>query len=158
MLKTPRPVVSREEYVLGTMKRAFPSGHWVEEQMDGGRMEEVEPPPDRPVSPPTLTIIGGTKYDEEALSVYLDELPPDTVLRVGAGRGVEMDVIDGRFTVIVSVPHQHLDKPAARKVNVEQVLGADISSPLLLVGTGERVKQAEAWLKRAKWDREVTRI
>jgi hypothetical protein len=108
--------------------------------------------------PPSLTIIGGTKYDEDELNEYLDGLHEETGLIVGDGRGAEVKAVDiwGSARIVQVDPDVYGKN--ARKVNVEQVLSYDPSSPLLLVGSGERVKQAEAWLKRANWPREVHRI
>jgi len=158
-----RIVLSREEYTLRSIERAFPSGEWVEKSsLDPERgsapMEDRGP---EGLPPLSITIIGGTKYDEDALESYL--LHSDaTHLIVGAGQGAEADAytwwddLNGDITKIV--PNPDVYGKNARKVNVEAVLSHDPTSPLLLVGSGERVKQAEAWLKRANWGREVIRI
>ena len=158
------------------METAFPSGEWGEEltEEDGpqgtaGRGETVEDseycaPLGKSIEPqsssvsPSLTIIGGTKYDEDELFLFLSSCDEHYV--VGAGRGAESEIaktyMEGEFTVVPLEPDVYGKN--ARKVNVEQVLSWDPTSPLLLVGSGERVKQAEAWLKRANWPREVHRI
>ena len=114
-----------------------------------------------PSSPPSLTIIGGTKYDEDALLAFVRNIPDETSIYVGDGRGAEAWVChtapDWISVTKIAVDHDVYGKNA-RKVNVEAVLCHDPTSPLLLVGSGERVKQAEAWLKRANWGREVIRI
>jgi hypothetical protein len=109
---------------------------------------------------PSLTIIGGTKYDEDALDENLSWYDGSCEwLIVGDGRGAEKHAIASWMRRVIHVhPRHDVYGKSARKVNVEAVLSYDPSSPLLLVGSGERVKQAEAWLKRANWPREVHRI
>jgi hypothetical protein len=123
--------------------------------------DEGVPDGSRDSASSSLTIIGGTKYDEDGLEHHL--LHSDaTHLIVGAGRGAEAYAIQWWADLNGDVSYVSLEPDvygkSARKVNVEQVLSYDPSSPLLLVGSGERVKQAEAWLKRANWPREVHRI
>lgn len=165
----PRQVLSREEYTLRQLERAFSSGEWLDnpassaetslptsrdsEVAQGNGGEEAVPGDSRDKRRPSLTIIGGTKYDEDALAYFLSQ-NPDTEIVTGAGRGVESS-LEGVTRIELS---PDLFGKSARKVNVEAVLSHDPTSPLLLVGDGERVKQARAWLKRANWPREVVEL
>ena len=160
MLKTRkrpvRPVVSRENYALQQIEQAFPGGEWV----DGAQEEEaevVEVPGCDPGgsgfeshTPLSVALIGGPKYNERSVQEYLAALPTDTTVYVGAGRGVEADLAKAEgLSVQVEVVDLEPDRfgKLARKLNVPQVLCVDISSPVVLVGAGERVKHARSWLK-----------
>jgi hypothetical protein len=111
-----------------------------------------------PAPAPSISIIGGTKYDEDALANHIEGLPQGTWIVVGDGRGAEKRATELAQLNVHLPPRPDVYGKSARKVNVEQVLSWDPTSPVLLVGNGERVKQAEAWLKRANWGREVHRI
>ena len=169
-----RPVVPREEYICRSIESAWPSGEWVEDSPDGedeggagtesvkGGQPEVraarESPPTDPMAPgrsPSLTIIGGTKYDEDALASHIRSLPPSTTVITGVGRGAEAFTAQLETNCFVVEKRDDLYGKKATTMNVEQVLSLDPTSPLLLVGTGERVKKAKEWLKRANWGREV---
>lgn len=168
-VRSRKSVLSREEYTLRSIERAFPSGEWVEVGVGGGDKRGLttahessgsEAPSlsgpaggSRPQNPPSITIIGGTKYDEDALAYWLYQNDGYEIV-TGAGRGVEA-ALEGVIRIDLETDVYGKN---ARKVNVEAVLCHDPTSPLLLVGSGERVKQAEAWLKRANWGREVHRI
>ncbi len=144
-----QPTVSRSEYTVRNIERAFPSGEWVEEPAGG-------PSPAREGldSPPALTVIGGTKYDEAALGLFFGHFfasyDPQVEIITGAGKGVEASI--EATTRIPNDPH------LGRKVNVEQVLCVDLDSPVLIVGSGERVKQAKSWLARTMSKREVIEL
>lgn len=180
-------MVSREEYILRALQTAFPTAQLVDasglEQIVGcgtetsingdvgpaeggsgqsgpGRSAEGVIP--SPPSSNSLTLIGGAKYDEDLLANYL--LHSNSIrLITGVGRGAESEAMPywvqelrGDAEVIEADPD--LFGKAARKVNVEQVLCADPNSPLLLVGDGERVKSARAWLRRTGSKREVIEL
>lgn len=159
MLKIPKSTtpVSRENYTLHQIKQVFPGGAWVDEpevsELEGESKLEAHG------NPPSIAIIGGTKYDSSALMEYLGGLPQGTTVYVGAGRGVESDLAkaDG-LTVQVEVVDVNPGRfgRLARKVNVPDVLVQDISSPVVLVGAGERVKQAQSWLKMFDGQRDET--
>jgi hypothetical protein len=185
-VKAKLPILSREVYVQRQVERAWPSGEWMDNELDrlgtpgqgaalpGEGIQADDGHLDRSAgsipapSPPSITsaervtqsvtIIGGTKYDEDAFRQYLDNLPEVTGLIVGEGRGGESKAVEiwgsARFVPLDKDRYGKL----ARKVNVEQVLSYDVSSPVVLVGNGERVKQARDWLKRANWDREVIEL
>lgn len=166
--KTVRPAVSREEYLLRNMMRAFPGGEWVDSEPEDEAPSEAhdlensaEAGCDSPPLPPSVALIGGPKYDEQSVQAYLETLPPDTIVYVGAGRGVEADLCRAE-DLPVSVQVLQLEPERfgkkARDVNVEQVLIQDLSSPVVLVGAGTRVKQAREWLGRAEWGREVVEL
>jgi hypothetical protein len=157
-----KPVVPREQYTLTAVRRAFPSGEWVQDRgeivppslgLAGESSEITEPPSAQAV----LTIIGGTKYDEDALAVFARE-HKTTCFIVGGGRGAESVLAKEAWDVEVIAPDPDRYGKSARKVNVEQVLCVDLDSPLLLVGSGERVKQAKDWLKRTRSKREVIEL
>lgn len=107
---------------------------------------------------PTLTVIGGTKYDEDALASHIRNLPPSTTVITGVGRGAEAFTAQLETNCFVVEKRDDLYGKKATTMNVEQVLSLDPTSPLLLVGTGERVKKAKEWLKRANWGREVIEL
>ena len=159
MLKRPRtvrPSVSREEYLLRNMMRAFPGGEWVDSTPEE-EAEVAEAPGCEPggrgfesLTPLSVALIGGQKYDAESVQAYLASLPAGTTVYVGAGRGVESDLRKAedcpvQVQVVDLEPDRYGKK--ARDVNVAQVLIQDITSPVVLVGAGERVKQARSWLK-----------
>lgn len=172
MLKTKkpaRPVVSREAYTLNQIEKVFPGGEWVDEQdsAPGGSMPVL---PKRgvevgevavPVTSPNLTIIGGSN---DALRHLLQERAPEKVI-VGTtmtGRGGEREAAELArelgIEVETRVPDVDLFGGKAASVNVELVLSTEIDSPLVLVGNGQRVKEAKSWLKRAQWPREVIQL
>lgn len=161
-----RPVVPREEYICRSIESAWPTGEWVEEDRSVGpgqtgsglSAEGVPCPGDEDAHTPSLTIIGGTKYDEDALKEHLRNLPPHTTVITGVGRGAEAFTAQVETNCFVVEKREDLYGKKATSLNVEQVLSLDPTSPLLLVGTGERVKQAKSWLARAKWGREVIEI
>ena len=164
------PTVSREEYTMRALEKAFPTGEWVQEVREAPAVSRANGEgtmgDGRHDSPASLTIIGGTKYDEDNLEGFLSNLPEETQVIVGAGRGSETWAAEW-WREVQFEPHNSVTKIApdpdrygksARKVNVEQVLSHDLSSPVLLVGTGERVKQAKEWLKRTLSKREVIEL
>lgn len=157
--KLVRPTVSREDYLLRNIERAFPGGEWVDEPQEReGEAEVAEVPGCEPggrgfesLTPPhSVAIIGGTKYDAKSVQDYLAGLPEGTTVYVGAGRGVESDL---RNADDCPLPVQVVDLDPdrygrkARDVNVPEVLIQDISSPVVLVGAGTRVTQARSWLR-----------
>jgi hypothetical protein len=158
-IQHPRPKVSREAYTLQSISRAWPDGTWVEELAP-----EVEGGPSQPdlqsvsSAPPSITIIGGETYDTAALNLFLfDEVAPDALVIVGAGRGVEADVYENSDDEVVLRIEADADLfgKKAMSVNVEQTISYDLTSTLVIVGNGTRAKQAKSWVKRAKWPREV---
>lgn len=141
------------------LERTFPDGQWVE-------TDEHAPDQSLPGSPasttvaerPALTVIGGTKFDEENLDAYLAELTfykPDVLLVTGSGRGVEKHVAEIAEEHGIDIDIIETD---SKKIEVEAVMAARVDSPVLLVGDGTRVKQARSWLARANWGREVTEL
>lgn len=160
MLRTPRSrtVISKERYTLQGVEAAFPGGEWVEDSPPrGDAVKEGVPVAGEPA--PSLTVIGGTKYDADALTEYLSALPEQATVYVGAGRGVESDLAksgDPRVHLVDLDPDRF--GKLARKVNVPDVLIQDIHSTVVLVGSGERVKTAQGWLSRARWGREVVEL
>ena len=155
---------------MRALERAFPTGEWVSESaLPQGRADSREGVPvlanAGTLAAPSLTIIGGTKYDEDELEKRLHDLvcvANIPLLVAGDGRGAErfalqMGVLWGIRTNPIPVDPDRYGK-LARKVNVEQVLSHDLTSPVLLVGGGERVKQAKAWLERMKLPREVIEL
>ena len=146
-----RQPVSREEYTLSSLERTFPTGHWVQQAADSTAPENYE-------QPLYVTVIGGQKYDKKLVHRRMPISDYNTKIVVGAGRGVESDLPKEYQDVVVVPVDQDRYGKNARKVNVEQVLSFAPTSPLLLVGNGERVKAARAWLKRANWGREVIEL
>jgi hypothetical protein len=155
-----RPLVNREVYTLQTTEQVFPGGEWVEEAP-----RETAPAPIAPVeegvAPPSsnLTIIGDTKKHLEDVLEYVYHHTPDRVIvgRLPSGRGAESTVAAYLLAHEVEVVYVDHDPDLYGKsdVNVEQVMSYDLTSPVLLVGNGTRVKTAKSWLARAEWDREV---
>ena len=145
----------------------FPGGEWVDEPHEK-EAEVVEVAGRDPVgrgfeSLPSLslTVIGGAN---DALRVLLTERAPARVI-LGTtfnGRGGEAAAAKLAEELGIEVetirPDADLFGAKAADVNVEQVLGADFASPLVLVGKGVRVKQARGWLARARWPREVVEL
>lgn len=170
-----RPIIPRDEYITTSIERAWPEGEWVNDQGQNGEAHDLAPESpsglkkvaeDSESPHPILTIIGGTKYDEGRLESFLSNMDERLTLVAGDGRGAEPWCLKW-WAVVQFEPwgqtHKISSDPdrfgkSARKVNVEQVLSYSPQSPVLLVGEGERVKQARAWLKRAKWGREVIEI
>ena len=168
-METPskKPLRTKERYILDSLLSVFQGGHWV----DDVPVQEILEEPENGSGDLTgayltssyLTVIGGQKYDRDefrlavARAAQLIHLPVKLV--VGEGRGIESSVAkeDPQGTVVITCDPDRFGKNA-RKVNVEQVLSFAPSSPLLLVGNGERVKAARAWLKRANWGREVIEL
>jgi hypothetical protein len=171
-----RPIRTKERYILDSLVSIFKGGHWVEDSVEslvspsqgetpkngGGGVPGLENGyGDRTETAGNyLTVVGSQKYEqggfEDELVCAIDELK--TVV-VGDGRGAESHVVKTFFDGVVQIPVDP-DRygKSARKVNVEEVLCYAIDSPLLLVGNGERVKQARAWLERTKSRREVTEL
>jgi hypothetical protein len=180
-----RPTVSKEQYTLSAVQRAWPSGEWVTEP--GSRNPDREGTSGSPkapgqfgdsqnradkrltgdsseqerILPPSLTIIGGTKYDEDALRAFIAERAP-SLIEAGCGRGAEAQAIEigkelGSMTNWFHYPRPELYGKRARIVNVDDVLN-NTSGTVLLVGGGERVKQAKDWLKRTRSKREVIEL
>jgi hypothetical protein len=158
-----RPTVSKEQYTLNAVQRAWPSGEWVtsvelvaSEKGESPAMQHEGGVNGGDEAPSSLTIIGGTKYDEDLLSQHVFGDSADTLI-VGVGRGAEAFVLEKMGAECIPLDPDRYGK-SARKVNVEQVLCADPDSPLLLVGSGERVKQAKDWLRRTRSKREVIEL
>lgn len=150
--RTPRAPRSRERYTLDSLASVFKGGAWVDDRP----ISEIDPE-EKVTSSAYITVVGGTKYEKTTISRYIAQAEATVV--VGAGRGVESDIAkDPGSDVIVLQPDVERYGKNARKVNVEQVLSFAPDSPLLLVGTGERVKQAHQWLNRARWPREVIEL
>lgn len=154
---------TREEYTLEQLAKHFPDGEWVTPQE--GEAEVVDALGRDPSgtgfespTPLSVAVIGGTKYDAASLLGYMRELPKGTTVYVGAGRGVESDLVKNSHElplqfVLVDVDEERFGKHA-RKVNVPEVLIQDLASPIILVGSGERVKQAQSWLKMVEGQRD----
>lgn len=173
---TKRPIRTKERYILDSLVSVFKGGHWVEEPVEtilsasgadpspnggegvsapeNGSCDRTDP---NPMGTAYITVIGGLKYDGEALRTALELLPAGQVV-IGAGRGAESNFEFLRQTAIRIPADPDRYGKNARKANVEEVLTFAPDSPLLLVGEGERVKQARAWLKRTNWPREVIEI
>lgn len=179
-----RPLQSREAYTQRNLERAFPTGEWAEESpqatesagsptgSSSGRPERqphttgdspgVE---SRPAdTPSTLTIVGNGK-DLEPVYDEIGRRRPDRVIlgRTSSGRGAESEIAKmleacGWQGEVVEVETDPDVFGKASGVNVEQVMSYDLTSPVLLVGTGSRVKQARSWLGRARWGREVVTL
>ena len=158
-----RQPLSREEYNLSSLERAFPAGNWVDPPQDGGG---GVPAPENgsggrtEASENYITVIGSQKYEQDGfgdeLAYAIEELK---TIVVGDGRGAESHIVKTFFDGVVHIPvNPDRYGKSARKVNVEEVLCYAIDSPLLLVGNGERVKQARAWLERTKSQREVVEL
>lgn len=175
MLKRPRtarPLISREDYTLRQLKQVFPEGEWVDEQVREKEAEVAEAPGCDPggrgfeslPSPSNdLTVIGDMK-DLEPVYDAVGRLRPDRVIlgRLPSARGAEANISKmlaacGWQGEVVHVDHDP-DVFGKADCNVEQVLSYDLTSPVLLVGNGTRVKQARSWLKRAEWGREVIEV
>jgi len=164
-METPskKPLRTKERYILDSLLSVFQGGHWVDdvpvqeilEEPENGSQDVTE----AYLTSSYLTVIGGQKYDKQAVAEHLAYFLEPEVIIVGGGRGVESDLLANEHmeTIHVQVDPDRFGKNA-RKVNVEQVLSFAPTSPLLLVGNGERVKQARAWLKRANWGREVIEL
>lgn len=171
-----RPVLSREGYALQSIESAFPSGDWVEVEA----LQESPVAPGRQVAPgsreaqagedgvlegsipkpPILTVIGDTNELED-VGAFVESAQYESVIvgRLPSGRGAESKIAAHLEQLDIDVVYIDADKEQfgkdANDVNVEQVLTHDITSPVLLLGNGARVKQAKSWLERAKWPREV---
>jgi hypothetical protein len=170
------PVRTKERYILDSLVSIFKGGHWVEDSveslvspsqdetpkdggggvpgLENGSGDRIDP---IPMGSRYVTVIGGQKYDKDELANWFFDRygpSPDVEIVTGAGRGVEASIT--RAQRIELDPDRY--GKSARKVNVEEVLCYAIDSPLLLVGNGERVKQARAWLERTKSRREVTEV
>jgi hypothetical protein len=152
-VRTRKPARSSEQYILDSLPRVFKGGEWVSAPEKNGSPVPAEDS----TSSRYITVIGGQKYDERGLAEYLAYFMDPEVIVVGAGRGVESDLGKKDFATVIPVDQDRYGK-SARKVNVEEVLCYQIDSPLLLVGDGERVKQARAWLKRTNSRREVVEL
>ncbi len=151
-----RPPVARDVYVAHTTERTFPGDEWVEVHPEG-EAEVVEAPGCEPgtlegSSPSSLSLIGDTK-DLEVATKFVLELAPETVIvgRLPSGRGTESKIAAHLEEAGINVTYVD----SAPAVNVEAVMSYDLTSPVLLVGSGTRVKQAKSWLGRANWNREV---
>jgi hypothetical protein len=171
MLKIPKPVhpVSRENYVLTQIEKTFPGGEWVDGTPQEEEAEVAEVPGCEPggrgfesLTPLSVTVIGGTKYDADALEAQLAELPHGWSVISGGNRGAEKAALEiaerlGLTPVRVDVDRE-LFGAKATDVHVEQVLGTELHSKLIIAGNGVRPKQAKSWLNRAKWPREVVTL
>ena len=115
--------LSREAYTQRSIERTWPSGEWVE--LEGPSDGEAEPDVGSQLGsrPSSITVIGGTKYDEDALAYWLSQNDVDII--TGVGRGAESSLENVTRIEPGDLP---------RKVNVEQVLSYDLTSPVLLVG------------------------
>lgn len=160
-----KPKITKERYILDSLERLLP-GKWVDDRAGRGKDPVGAHNPEQPGAVPGpatyITVIGGTKYDQEALSRRVLFSDVRATFVIGDGRGTEEQVYNlceslCRDCEWVPVNHDMYGK-AARKVNVDDVLNYAPDSPLLLVGTGERVKQARSWLKRTQSKREVVEI
>lgn len=108
-----------------------------------------------------VTIIGGTNYDSMSLQSRLSSTNPDIPLYAGKGRGAEAEAVEWGAEIVMPPEYlleQKLTPGRKQAVEVEAVLTKDLTSTIVLVGTGGRVKAAESWLKRANWPRRVERI
>lgn len=165
-MKLFRPVAERREYARH-LKSAFPSGYWVEDHE--GEAEVAEVPGCEPGgsgfesrTPPHLTVIGSsstTPVQRDMLESKLRDLSSDTVVVTGGARGAEHAAVLLARQLGLEVREIRPDKSmfgsSAGKVNVEQILCDAIRSPVVLVGDGQRVKEARSWLNRASWGRDV---
>ena len=151
---------------MDTLSSVFRGGHWVDEDLGRSLVGQKPNAGQGPenyeqtlyLTGSYLTVIGGQKYDEPLFDNYLKALDEEISFVVGGGRGAETWVTKNDHNVLKIDPDPDRYGKNARKVNVEQVLSFAPTSPLLLVGEGERVKQAKAWLKRANWGREVIEL
>lgn len=164
-----RPPVARDAYVAHTTERTFPGGEWVEVQPEGeaevaeapGRDPEGSGFESRTPLSTALTIIGSTKTPEDVAQFVLEHSPSSVILgRLPSGRGAESDIAKLLKQLDVNVHEVEHDPDLFGKtdVNVEQVMSYDLTSPVLLVGSGTRVKQARSFLDRANWRREVIEL
>lgn len=111
--------------------------------------------------PTVFAVIGGTKFDEAALTQWVEALPQDAVVVTGDGRGAEKALrsfLSARG-IRVDVPTL-LDYPRALDGQSERIcaITQDSLSPIVLIGSGGRVNSAKKWLARGKWGREVYEV
>lgn len=160
------PLVPREEIVAQTLERTFPDGQWVEDAPPvdplEGEAEVVEAPGCEPgtlegSSPSSLSLIGSTKDSAALVNALHEHVPPNGSVILGrlpSGRGAESEA--AKVAEEQGFPVIYVDaEKGFENVNVEAVLSYDLTSPVLLLGNGTRVKQARSWLGRAEWGREV---
>jgi RNase H-fold protein (predicted Holliday junction resolvase) len=154
-----RPIVPDEVYALQTTEQAFPGGEWVEEppvviETTVAPASEAFVSGVKALAAPSsnITICGDTK-DLEPLLELLEGEAPDTVVvgRLPSGRGAESKAAKALEEHGVEV--HYVDSPL-----VEAVMSYDLTSPVILLGSGGRVKEARSWLARANWGRKVIQL
>lgn len=155
------PPLPRDVYICKAVETVWPSGEWV-----GGVTERELSPVGAEGSLPSrlagsgsrsVTLIGGTKYDQADIYDCVRDSQAEELI-VGDGMGAEKWIAKAFDGVTVIAPDKDRYGKLARKVNVEQVLSYAPTSPVILVGEGERVKTARSWLARANWGREVVEL
>lgn len=163
-----RPPISREAYTLQSIEQVFPGGEWVDEPQEG-EAEVVEAPrcergtlEGSSPSSLSLTVIGGTKFDEGALEAVIAALPDGYTVISGGNRGAEKFALEAAerhgLTALRIEVNKGLFGAKANDVHVEQVLVTELESKLVIAGEGVRSKQARSWVTRASWPREVIEI
>jgi hypothetical protein len=108
-----------------------------------------------------ISLVGGTKYDEQSLEDYLRGLKVG--IRTGDGQGAEAfvkKIAESLSLEVAVVPKFKAYGNRAMDIQAETVLGLSLDEPdpIVLVGKGSRVDFANGWLKRANWGKEVIRL